>query len=342
MRSMLKYMPVPVLLLFAVLTSVTVGAEPASSPISVPPALQALEQKMLLIHFNTARVSGVFALGELGPPVEGAELGSNADKCESLVSYTKATERLSPPGFTGVDEIDGVAVKQISVGKTLYAYTPSAVRYDGGRPWVRQTLAPKTSGNPAPSALSTLSQEQPTTSTGAFQRLIEQIGDSLSIHEIGPRTVDGQQTTEFVTTLPMARLLAAHLSQKQIDAAKKANKLFKGLAEAIVTLELYFTSDGLPIRTIDVIGPRNEGLGVEQDILATGVPATVKRPSTRLTIGQAHLEKLEKQYDKRHPRSPLVPRNPLGQPPANCSSESGEHGPITQVPAPAHKAADGV
>jgi hypothetical protein len=325
LKSMLKYVPVPVLLLFAISTSVTLGAEPASSPVAVPPALQALEQKMLLINFNTARVSAVFALGDLGAPVEGAELGADANKCNSLVSYTTATERLSPPASIGAVEIDGgTAVKQITVGKTSYIYMPSAERYDGGRPWVRQVLASKPSGNPALSALSTLSQEQPTTSTGFFQNLVEEINDSSSIKEIGARTVDEQQTTEFTATVPMATLLARRLSQNQIEAVEKKDKAFKGVAKAIVTLELYVAPSGMPVRTIDVIGSRNEGIGVEQDILATGVPATINAPSARLTIGQARLDKLIKRYAKSHHRQPLAPQNPFSTGPAHCPSESNE------------------
>lgn len=327
MKSMLKCLPVPVLLLFVTSTSVTLGAEPPSSPVSVPPALQALEQKMLLIHFNTARFSAVFALGDLGAPVEGAELGADANKCNSLVSYTMATGRPSPPALTGIEEIDdGTAIKQISIGKTSYIYMSSAERYNGGRPWVRQAPAPKSSGDPALSALSTLSQEQSTTSTDFFQNLVEEVNDSSSIQEIGARTVDEQQTTEFTATVPMARLLARRLSQNQIEAAKKKDKAFKGIAEAIVTLELYVTPSGMPVRTIDVIGPRNEGLGVEQDILATDVPATITAPPARLTIGQARLNKLIKQYDKSHPRQPPAPQDPFGAASANCPSESSESG----------------
>ncbi len=336
---MFKYVPVPVLLLLAILTSVTLGAEPATSPIPVPPALQALEQKTLLIHFNTARLSGIFAFGELGPPVEEAELGAAANKCKSFVSYTTATERISPPGFTGASQInDGPAVKQIDIGKTLYIYTPSAARYDGGRPWVRQTPATKSSSDPALSALSTLSEDQPTTSTGFFQRMIEEINDSSSVQEIGLRTIDGQQATEFTATVPMARLLASRLSQKQIDAAKKGNKLFSHLAEAIVTIELYFTANGMPIRTIDVIGPRKEGVGVEQDILATGGAVSINRPPARLTIKQTRLERREKQYDKRHPRHPVAPQDPFGPGLARCPSESSR-GPLLRRSAPNRQAA---
>jgi hypothetical protein len=124
----------------------------------------------------------------------------------------------------------------------------------------------------------------------------------------------------------MARLLARHLSQEQIEAAKKKDKLFKAIAEANVTLELYLTPSGMPIRTIGVIGPRNEGLGSEQDILATGVPAAINAPPARLTIGQARFNKLERRYNKSHPRQPLAPQDPFGPAPAHCPSESNEAG----------------
>lgn len=66
---MLRYVLLPVALVFAVAAPTTFAAEPVPSSTPVPPALVALEQKMLSIHFNTVRVSAVFGLGELGAPV---------------------------------------------------------------------------------------------------------------------------------------------------------------------------------------------------------------------------------------------------------------------------------
>lgn len=324
---MLSYVLLPVTLMFAFAAPTTLAAESVPSSTLVPPALLALEQKMLLIHFNTARVSAVFGLGELGAPAGGGELGADADKCNSLISTTTGTERLSPPEATAISEIGGVTVtKQISIGRTLYTYTPSAEPYDGGRPWVSsvKALVLKSSTSSPLSVISTLSEDQPTTSTGFFQRLIEEINGASKIQEVGPAVVDGQPVSEYTATVSIAKLIAARLSQKQIDVAKK-NKLFKSIAKATLSLELFITSSGLPIRMIDIIGPRNEGIGVEQDILATDIPLTIHAPPPSKTIGQTRLRKLERQYAKKHSHQPLMFQSPLGgAAPSNCPSKGNE------------------
>jgi hypothetical protein len=227
------------------------------------------------------------------------ELRSTADKC-SLVFSTTANTQLSPPESLGIDKTNGKTFsKQILIGKTLYSYLPAVKRLDGGRPWVRSVRPPPTSSSPGLAGLTaSLSGEEPTTSTAFFKRLIEDVNGAQSIQELGPTTVDGQQVSEYSATTSMTKLLAIRLSQKRIETAEQ-DKAFKTLAAQSVTIELFVTTSGLPLRTIDVIGPRNEGIGIEQDILATGIPVVVHAPPARLTITQARLIELEKHHAKK-------------------------------------------
>ncbi len=321
LRLILVRVTVLVVLLFAMSASSALAAE----PVTVPAALQTLEQKMLMIQFNTARVSGVFALGDLGTPAEGADLSAQANVCESLIVSTNAKVRLSPSGTVASSQIEGgPVIKQISVGHTSYVYTTSAKRYDGGRPWVRSVQTSSKSSNGLFGAVPAVGEEEPRTSTEVFKGIVEAVGQAQSIQEAGPIGIDGQQVTEYTLTIPMAALLAKHLSQKQIETAKKKNKVFKGIAEATDTLELFIAPNGMPVRTINVVGPRNEGIGVEQDILATNIPVSIHKPPSNLTVGEARLRKLEKQYDKKHPHQPPISPIPIGHQPADCPSESGE------------------
>lgn len=325
---MLVRVAVPVVLVLAIAASSALAAE----PVPVPPALQALEQKMLLINFNTARVSDVSALGDLGTPAEGADLSAQANVCESLIVSTNANVRLSPSGTVASSRFEGGrAIKQISIGRADYIYEPSVKRYDGGRPWVRSVKeAPSKSSKGLFGTMPAVGEDEHGTSIDIFKRLVETVNQAQSIQEVGPTTVDGQQATEYVVTISMATLLAKHLSQKQIETAKKKSELFKGISEATDTLELFLTPAGMPVRTINVIGPRNEGIGVEQDILATNIPVSIHKPPANLTVGQARLRKLEKRYEKKHPHQSPTPPTPIGHPPADCPSESGEgsEGPI--------------
>jgi hypothetical protein len=331
--------------------------------VAVPPALQALEQKMQQINFNTARFSTRFGLGELGSPANGAELGSNVNVCKSLVTSSTGIERLSPPASVSVGEFDGVVgskSKELSIGNTIYVFTPSASRSDGGRPWVRSAVqrTPKSAAGAAfgsalaPAHLASGSDG----SEGHFAKLIEETNGALSIQEVGPATVDGQEVTEFTASLSLTKLitrqeleeftgsfsslnelLAPKPSPKQREEAKKhQEEATQKLSEAPMELELFIPPNGIPVRTTVVIGKRSEGIGAEQDILAVGVPVVVHAPPVDKTIGQAQLRKAEQQRFKRELRQlrkrirsgksvrlPKQSPSPISAP-SKCPSEASE------------------
>jgi hypothetical protein len=302
---------------------------PPQTQVAVPPALQALEQKMEQIHFNTARFSARFGLGELGSSADGAELGSGVNVCKSFITSTAGIERLSPPASVSVGGFDGVVrskSKELSIGNTIYVFTPSAARSDGGRPWVRSAVAPtpkSAAGAAIGSALApALPMSGPDSSVGQFAKLIEETNGALSIQEVGPATVDGQEVTEFMASLSLTKLitrkeleeftgsfsslnklLSPKQSPKQREEAKKHHEeATQKLSEAPMELELFIAPNGIPVRTTVVIGERSEGIGAEQDILAVGIPVVVHAPPADKTIGQAQLRKLEQQRFKRELR----------------------------------------
>jgi hypothetical protein len=314
----------------------------AQTPASVPPSLQALEQKMAQIRFNTARISARFGLGELGPA--GGELGTGVKGPNGgLLITTVGVFRLSPREATATSKIEGVGLPhgerappgsttstERVIGNTLYAYTPSASSYDGGRPWVR-SKQPSPQSNGESTGLSgvsdalapTLSESDTRSASAApFAKLIEDVNGALSLQEVGPMIVDGQQATEFTVSTSLAKvlspkqleaftkaggflgelgeLLSPSGSPKQREEAKKRKEeSAKKLSEAPVELELFIAPSGLPVRTISVVGSRSAGIGAEEDILALEVPVDVHAPPARETISQAQLRKLEKKRARR-------------------------------------------
>lgn len=312
------------------------------TPASVPPALQALEQKMAQIRFNTARISARFELGELGPV--GGELGTGVEGPNGgLLITTVGVFRLSPREATATSKIEGVGLPhgehappgsttstERVIGNTIYTYTPSASSYDGGRPWVR-SKQPSSQANGESTGLSGVSDALTTTLSGGdtrsasappFAKLIEDVNGSLSVQEVGPMIVDGQQVTEFTASTSLTKVLSPKQleaftkasvslgelgellsptgSPKQREEAKKRKEeSAKKLSEAPVELELFIAPSGLPVRTISVIGSRGAGIGAEEDILALEVPVVVHAPPTRETISQAQLRKLEKKRTRR-------------------------------------------
>lgn len=316
----------------------------AQAPVTVPPSLQALEQRMAQIRFNTARISSRFGLGELGPAGGGAELGAGVTGPKGGVVFsTVGAFRISPPEASTTSKVEGLGLppgertplgsttsKERTIGNTVYTYRPSIESYDGGRPWVRskQTSPPKSDDESA--ALGGLSDSLVPARSGddtrgasaaaPFAKLIEDVNGALSLQEVGPLTVDGQQVTEFTASLTMATLLpgkeletftkalsslgeippSAKETPKQREEAKKRREEdAKKVRELPVELELFIAPSGLPVRTITVIGNRNEAIGSEEDILALDIPVVVHAPPARETIGEAQLRKLEKKRVRR-------------------------------------------
>jgi hypothetical protein len=303
----------------------------AQGSVNVPPSLPALEQKMAQIRFNTARVSVRFGFGELGTAGSGAELGSGTTGLDSFLTSATLAVRLSPPASVSTTRTEGPKLPgghtlggntstERTIGKTIYTYKPSVASYDGGRPWVRSKAkpAPKPIGDSAKFAavIDSLSPTFAGGTAGLFSKLINELGEAQSVQEVGPATVDRQQVTEFTASVPLARLLSptqleaitktssslgellspTGSPKQQEEAKRRSEEAAKKLSEASVELELFIAPSGLPVRTVSVLGERNEGIGVEEDILALGIPVIVHTPPARETIGEAQLRKLERKH----------------------------------------------
>jgi hypothetical protein len=312
---------------------------PAQAPVSVPPALRLLEQKMAQIRFNTARVSARFVLGELGPA--GAELGTGVKGTNGgFVTSTVGVIRLSPREASVTSKAEalglhpgertpvaGTPSTERVIGDTIYTYKPSVQSYDGGRPWVQRKLpSPKPGSESA--GFPGLSDSLTPTLTGAdarrsaaapFAKLIKDLNDALSVQETGPMTIDGQQVTGFIASVSLAKLLSPKQlaaftkastslgdllsptsSPKQREEVKKHNEeVARKLSEARMELDMFIAPSGLPVRTIVILGNRTGGIGGENDILALEVPLAVHAPPPRKTITEAQLRKLESKRAQR-------------------------------------------
>jgi len=319
-----------------VMLAVPAWAEGQTSA-SLPPNLQVLEQKMAQIRFNTARVAFRFAIGELGPAVGAAELGTGATGLDSFLTSATVAVRRSPPASISTSRSEGLKLPgghtlggststERTIGKIIYTYKPSVASYDGGRPWVRSKAKPAPEpGSDSAKLSAVFGSLSPTfagsagSPAGLFSKLIEELGEAQSIQEVGPATVDAQQVTEFTASISLAKLLSPIQlkgitksngslgellspigSPKQREEAKQhSEEAAKKLSETTVELELFIAPSGLPVRTISVLGGRSEGIGVEEDILALEVPVDVHAPPPRATISEAQLDKLEKKHARR-------------------------------------------
>ncbi len=285
-------------------------AASAPTPAVVPPALQALEQKLAQIHFNTARVSVRSVLGDFDPVV-GGELAAGGHDSNRLITTTSTALSYSPRALVSTSTLDSAVgkhtlhrkVTERVIGKSLYVDIPSLARSDGGRPWVRseEHLVAKShganEGEPLAAVFAALSPALAPTPQpgehGTFVGLAEDLATAQSIHEVAsltPLTVDGQPVTGFTASIPIASLLARQVPPKQLKQLLAAARP----DEKTVALEVFIAPSGVPVRTTVELGAGEEGVGVQEDVLALEVPVTVAPPPADLTITQARLDKLER------------------------------------------------
>jgi hypothetical protein len=250
----------------------------------LPAALVALEQKMEELQVRSERFSQITRGSvKLTDETNGKPVGRT--RHVSLDVSVTGEVSLSPSeGELWISRGAGRS-RELFIGSTTYVYSPKFARRDGGRPWRRlkndgTTIFPY-HGSP---------EEADAWGTGPYAGLINLLATaSGEVAQVGPATVDGQQTIEF-------------------SAAVDPFKLVKGLTQEDVTnlegdplvdrLTLYLTESGLPVRVLESIhngaGANMVSSSATTDILATEVPVRVTAPPAAKTIDEARLRTLQK------------------------------------------------
>lgn len=255
------------------------AAPGAQASVAVPASLQALEQKMQTLPVTSERFSTKYEIATPSLKEGGFSFG--------LAYGISGEATLSPLKANLVLDVAGKRTKERLVGETLYVDEPRLSRLDKGRPWVRlehETLqkviefnpsgSPMTNGGPASEA------------QGAFANLLSIINGALSIKEVGPKTVDGQQVTEFTAALSPQVLLGV-FTQQEINELKL-------LGRPSVELLVYLSPTGLPVRTTLELRINGIGVSASVDITAINQPLTVIAPPLDKTVTQAERRSLLK------------------------------------------------
>jgi hypothetical protein len=271
----------------------------ATTPVVVPPDLQALEQKMLALKPTSERFSASIEIAEK-PKVKGPVGGFNhifGHASSVLVPLLTIAGEVSlgpPPEASFTASFLGLAISGRLIGSTLYTHEPFLSRLDGGRPWVeeRHSSLARALGSPSSGPAATVGE--PATS---FASLVKLIAGAQSIVELGPANVDGQPATRFKLAIPTASLLKPAHSRRARTRARRERKLFAPLLH----VELFLAETGLPVRTSLVLSARHgKGDVVEQsDITAIDVPVIVQAPPAAETIEAAQLRRLLRRRARR-------------------------------------------
>jgi hypothetical protein len=240
----------------------------------VPPQLQALEQKMAQLRFNSERFSeasrGVISLTDEvnGKPV-GRTRHISADSSE-LGEASVVPAR----GETFLGSVHRPEL--IAIGSTEYEY-----RAGKGRHWVRSSshgespvarILPFHGGGRL---------EVSVGGTGSFAGLLNLLTTAVGPVDIGGAViVGGQSTTEFTATVEPRLLI------KGITVEDVAN--FE-VDEPIDTLHMFLTEAGLPIRVVSELRSQELDITTTEEVLGVDTPVVVKPPPARDTVAIGRL-----------------------------------------------------
>lgn len=306
---------------------------------TLPPDLVSLEQKMRELDVNTERVSLRFtfpgladAINKLKSSGSGRSHGKRrrstgnhrsrrigerrrqAHRSRSIgdrgVRALVAAASKAVPTITGTGEVSlepreatfdfagphGERVEERQIGEDLYVRVPGLAKLSGGRRWELQSTAGLKQAGLGFGTVGESAQK------GMFGELIEVLEGASSVSEVGPATVDGQETTEFVARLSVSTLLKRlpRTGGIQHKAERRARKALERLG---LELKVFVEPDGLPVRTKLVLGVKRRVETVAANILAVGVPVEVAVPPSAEVITEAELKaRLEAAAKRREAR----------------------------------------
>jgi hypothetical protein len=258
-------------------SATTAPPVPAPTVASIPAAVQPLVAKVEQQTVNSERYSqtlhagGTFTVKRHGKRRKVTRHISKVAFGEA--SLAPLVAKIFKTGSSG-------QLSAIDIGSTLYSYTPSIGRKDGGRPWVRLNGLSAAGLFPYHGGLSKR-LEVSAGGAGSYAELIDLLATaSGNVSLVGPAFVDGQQTTELAAAVkPLALLKGA--SQKDIQ-------------ELTEELTVFITESGLPLRVTKSAHLGPIAVSETTDVLAVNVPVVVKAPSRKKTIGEAKFFKLLK------------------------------------------------
>jgi hypothetical protein len=262
------------------------ASSPAPAPAgpSLPPALQALEQKMEQLQINSERYSQTVRGGAIVGVERQGSHGKRVERRRRSLGVSELGEvSISPAEGQTFIGADRGRPDLVAIGSTLYGYSPKIARLDGGRPWVR-SFSPGFASNDTLFPDHGRSDEVNLGGAGPYAGLINLLATAVGpVAAAGQTIVDGQQTSEFTAAVQPLSLIKG-LSPKTLQALHRQR-----LSEK---LEVFIAESGLPLRVISSTSTSSSVVTETTDILAVDIPVNVARPPARRTIGEVELIKL--------------------------------------------------
>lgn len=246
---------------------------------TLPPQLQALEQKMQQLHVNSERYTQI-SRGTVTIVNERNGKPVGREKSVSLDKSVSGEVSMSPPRAEKINVSTGKPI-QIQIGSTEYTYSRETARKHPPRAWIRRKGAEI--GTTFPYHASP--DEASVGGEGSYSQLFNLLTTAVgSVRMLGPVSVYGQSTTKFTADVEPLRLIRG-LTVEDVRNLKKH--------PVSTTLELFLNEAGFPLRVIVSQSAQYIHSIETTDITAVEVPISVSPPPVRETISVAQARKLE-------------------------------------------------
>jgi hypothetical protein len=251
---------------------------------TLPPQLQALEQKMQQLHVNSERYTrisrGVITIVN---ETNGQPVGR--EKSVSLNENISGEVSIFPPQAEVIDASTGKPI-QIQIGSAEYTYSREIARRHPRRAWIRRNGADGSAlpGYASPLEVFASPGDASVGGEGSYAQLFNLLTTAVgSVAVLGPVSVDGQATTEFTTEVEPLRLIRG-LTVEDVRNLEKHPVLTK--------LTLFLSEAGFPLRVTVSQSAQHAHFTETTDITAVEVPLALSPPPPGETISVAEARKL--------------------------------------------------
>jgi|CZKG01.1.fsa_nt_gi hypothetical protein len=264
-------------------SSASIASAPPTAA-TLPPQLQALEQKMEQLQVNSERFSVLLqGVGKVTSESSGGKGGKPIRRTRHVsLSEKQLGEASLSPAEGEIFKGSSSRPSLIAIGSTLYLYQGRGTRRHRQRPWVRlrspgESLAalvfPFHGGTPS---------EMDAGGRGSYAGLINLLSTAVgAVSTEGQVSIQGQPTTRFSATVEPLRLVKG-LSAKELEVLDKHRFTEK--------LTVFVTEAGLPIRVVAASASNKQFTSTQTtEILAVNVPVNVRRPPAHQTAAEPSL-----------------------------------------------------
>ena len=167
-----------------------------------------------------------------------------------------------------------LSISEVLIGNTIYMKIPQLSSMLGGKTWAKMDLSAL--GSLGSTFQSMLDSAKNTDPTQQLQPLLA----SGDLHKVGTETVNGVQADHYAGTVDVATAFDGSAAAKNLTADQIAQikSLLKSAGVTTETIDVWITSDGLPVRETVSSNTSAGATKVDLNMSDWGKPVSVTAP----------------------------------------------------------------